>query len=82
MPSRKARAKFRKGEELLRLAVLPLKEIIREYGSECPEAVEHLEEAQEIFWTRVCQLTDEDQGIKEEYLAGEHDGGTTFNYAD
>ena len=67
---------------MLRLAVLPLKEIMREYGSEYPEAVEHLEEAQEIFWTRVCQLTDEDQGIKEEYLAGEDDGGTTFNYAD
>ena len=67
---------------MLRLAVLPLKEIMREYGSEYPEAVEHLEEAQEIFWTRVCQLTDEDQGIKEEYLAGEHDDRTTFNYAD
>ena len=80
-PLEPVREKSSKGEDLFRDAVLPMREIIRVSASECPEAVPILKEAQEVLWTKTCELTDEDQDFKDEYLAGEQHG-TDGDYID
>ncbi len=80
MPSRKAREKWKKGDDLFRNAVLPLQAIIKSLGKNHPEATAFLQDAQDILWTKSLQLTDEDQDIKDDYLAGEHDGNN-LDYA-
>jgi hypothetical protein len=65
---------WKKGDDLFRNAVQPLQGIVRSLGNEYPESTVLLQNSMDILWTKSLQLTDEDQSLKDEYLAGEHDG--------
>ena len=74
MPSKK-RGQNSEREELLRLAVLPLKEIMREYGSEYPEAVGIWKSFK--FLDPCLSADGRGSGNQGRIFSGEHDDRTT-----